>query len=125
MELHEKIQKVYKKANSYPELVKKLIALKVKSYTVDVYTGTILYRFSKGVHVLHPGNMAREIAPFFNNEQTFQAVKDTQAGKTDYPAFMAAIARAGVRFYEATLNGDNKRVTYIGSGGYYEERIPV
>ena len=37
---------------------------------------------------------------------------------------MDAIAKSGVRFYEATLIG-TKRVTYIGTGGYYEEEIPV
>ena len=37
---------------------------------------------------------------------------------------MNEIAEAGVLFYEATLNGQNKRVTYIGIGGSYEEQIP-
>jgi hypothetical protein len=37
---------------------------------------------------------------------------------------MNEIAEAGVRFYEATLSGQRKRVTYIGSGGSYEEMIP-
>ena len=125
MELHEKIQKAYKKASNYPDLVKRLIAIKIKSYTVDVSTGIVLYRFSKGSHVLQPGSAERTIAALFNNEQTVQAVRDNQQGKTDYPAFMQDIARAGVRFYEATLDGDNKRVTYIGTGGFYEEKISV
>jgi uncharacterized protein YbcV (DUF1398 family) len=125
MELHEKIQKAYKKASNYPDLVKRLIAVKIKSYTVDVATSTVLYRFSKGIHVLKLGNAERTIAANFNNEQTVQAVRDNQQGKTDYAAFMDDIARAGVRFYEATLNGGNKRVTYIGSGGFYEEKIPL
>jgi uncharacterized protein YbcV (DUF1398 family) len=125
MELNEKIQKAYKKASNYPDLVKRLIAIKIKSYTVDVSTGIVLYRFSKGNHVVKPGNAEREIVSLFNNEQTIQAVRDNQQGKTDYPTFMNDIARAGVRFYEATLDGDNKRVTYIGSDGFYEEKIPV
>lgn len=124
MELHEKIQKAYKKASNYPGLVKRLVAIKIKSYTVDVSTGTVLYRLNKGNHVLQLGNAERTFAALFNNEQTVQAVRDNQQGKTDYPAFMQDIARAGVRFYEATLDGDNKRVTYIGSGGFYEEKIP-
>ncbi|MEI9811022.1 MAG: DUF1398 family protein [Bacteroidota bacterium] len=125
MELHERIQKAYKNVKSYPELVKKMLAVKIKSYTVDVATGTILYRFSKGRHVLHPGTAERNIAAAFNNDQTIKAIRDNQQGKTDYPAFMEDIAVAGIRFYEATLEGDNKRVTYIGSGGFYEESIPV
>lgn len=125
MDINEKIKKAYAGAKNYPDLVQRLIDIKVKSYTVDVYSGTILYRFGKGVHVIQTGSGSGEIASVFNNEQTIQAVKDTQAGKTAYPAFMDDIARAGVRFYEATLNGDNKRVTYMGAGGYYEEAIPV
>jgi uncharacterized protein YbcV (DUF1398 family) len=125
MELNEKIQKAYKGVKNYPMLVKKLLAIKVKSYTVDVATGTILYRFSKGRQVMHAGTAERSIASTFHKEQTIQAVRDNQAGKTGYPEFMDGIAGAGVRFYEATLNGDDKRVTYIGAGGFYEEKIPV
>lgn len=125
MLLEEQIQEAYKNAADYPDLVIKLITLGVQSYTVDVGTGTILYRFDGGKHVLHlQNNIARTIADNFNHEGTVKAVKDNQQGKTDYPGFMNGIAKAGVRFYEATFTG-NLRVTYIGASGTYEEAVPV
>jgi len=124
MELHEQIKESYKTSKNYPELVKALIAIGVQSYTVDVYTGTILYRFAEGVNVLHAEQASRKIEELFNEELTVRAIRENQQGKTTFPEFMENIAGAGVRFYEATLTGTKKRVTYIGSGGNYEELIP-
>jgi len=125
MVLEEHIQEAYRIATGYPDLVAKLITIGVQSYTVDVATGIVLYRFDNGHHVLHQAQkIARAVSDEFSYEQTVQAVKDTQQGKTDYPAFLDSIARAGVRFYEATFVG-NLRVTYIGVGGFYEEEIPL
>lgn len=125
MVLKEQIAAAYQSAQGYPDLVMKLTTIGVQSYTVEVATGTILYRFAAGEHVLHEqSSIARVVADDFNYDLTVKAVKDTRQGKTDYPAFLNDIAKAGVRFYEATLNGD-LRVTYIGAGGLYEEAIPV
>lgn len=126
MDLSEKINAVYQTSKSYPETAKSLIALGIRSYTVDVASSTILYRFHEGEQVLHYGaGSIRTLNEAFSREDTIQAVKDTQQGRLTYPEFMDAIAKAGVRFYEATLEGNNKRVTYIGSNGLYEEAIPV
>jgi len=111
-------------AKSYPELAKGMIGLGIESYTVDVATGTTLYRMAGGELALREGQALRTIATAFNNNATVQAIKDSQAGKINYPQFMDAIAQSGVRFYESTLVG-TARVTYIGTGGYYEEEIPV
>ena len=125
MEHSEKIKACYKAATNYPDLAKRLHEIGVESYTVDTASGTILYRFSEGQTVLHPGTIAaRTINENFNEQKTIEAIRNNQQGKTDYPTFMNEIAEAGARFYEATLNGTNKRVTYIGIGGFYEERIP-
>lgn len=125
MDLLNKMQEVYKTSTSYPELVKKLIGLGILSYTVDVATSTILYRLSEGKNLVHPGQTnARTIAAKFDQPQTLQAISNTQQGKTDYPTFLDEIAMAGVRLYEATLHGPDKRVTYVGTGGQYEESIP-
>jgi uncharacterized protein YbcV (DUF1398 family) len=126
MELLDKILALYATSKNYPGLVKGLIALGIESYTVDVATGSILYRLYHGKTILHQIDIEpRNITLKFDRDKTIQAVRDTQQGKTDYPAFMNAIANAGVRFYEATLIGDNKRVNYIGLGGNYEEAIPL
>ena len=124
--MNAQFQEVYKTSRNYPELVSKLIAIGIQSCTVDVATSTILYRLAEGKNVLHPKDMhPRNISPKFNQEETITAIRTNQLGKSDYPTFMNEIAKAGVRFYEATLSGDKKRVTYIGSGGHYEEIIPL
>ena len=124
MSLDEQIQEAYKTSASYPEAVKKLIAIGVQSYSVEVTTGIMLYRFNNGENVVHQQTtVARQVSGNFNHEATVQAVRNTQQGKTDYTAFMNEIAKAGIRFYEATFTG-NKRVTYLGIGGMYEEAIP-
>lgn len=125
MEPNTQLQEAYKTSKSYPELVSKLIVIGIHSYTVDVATSTILYRLPAGETILQPGSITpRNISPTFNQEETITAIRNNQQGKSDYPTFMNEIAQAGVRFYEATLSGDKKRVTYIGSGGHYEEIIP-
>ena len=113
--MNAQIQEVYKTSKSYPELISKLVAIGIQSYTVDVATSTILYRLAEGRNVLHPNDMApRNINLKFNREETITAIRTNQQGKSDYPTFMNEIAMAGVRFYEATLSGDKKCVTYIG-----------
>ncbi|WP_300570627.1 DUF1398 family protein [Flavobacterium sp.] len=125
MEENEKIEACYKSASNYPDLAKRLSEIGVESYTVDTASNAILYRFSDGKNILHHGNTtARNIKETFNKQETIQAIRNNQQGKSDYPGFMNEIAEAGVRFYEATLIGSNKRVTYIGIGGFYEELIP-
>lgn len=126
MNIQESLQTAYGAAKSYPELAAGLLALGIHSYTVDTATGIILYRLADGALVLHNTETAgRAIAPAFSETATIQAVRDNQQGKTDYPGFMDAIAAAGVHLYEATLAGNNKRVTYVGKGGSYEEPIPA
>lgn len=122
----EKIQQAYASAKNYPDLAAKLIAAGVLSYVVDVSSKIILYRLADGETQLHEKtDPPVAIAHNFNDELTVKAIRDNQQGKTTYPEFMQDIANAGVRFYEATLNGKSPRVTYIGIGGYYDELIPL
>lgn len=120
----DKIKECYKAAKNYPDLAKRLHEIGIESYTVDTATSTILYRFANGQNFLQPGTALRRINEKFDKQKTIDAIRNNQQGKTDYSGFMNEIAEAGVRFYEATLNGNNKRVAYIGAGGLYEERIP-
>jgi uncharacterized protein YbcV (DUF1398 family) len=125
MAIPENIKAAYASAKNYLDLVSKLINGGVQSYTVDVATGTTIYRLKDdSIHFNTNTNEPREIAKKFDEALTIQAIRDNQQGKTDYPGFMNGIAKAGVRFYEASLN-PNKRITYIGSGGFYEEAIPI
>src|SRR4051812_43201556 len=108
----ELIKECYKSASNYPDLAKRLNEIGVESYTVDTASGTILYRFNEGENILQEGNIPpRTIAEKFNSEKTIAAIRTNQQGKSDYTGFMNEIAESGVRFYEATLNNKNKRVT--------------
>jgi len=125
-EIFDQIMDAYKTAKNYPALAAALIEIGIESYTVDVATGTMLYRMGFGNNLMHPSHDGvRAIAEHFDEAKVIRAIRDNQQGKTTYPQFMDGIAAAGVRFYEATLHGENKRVTYIGSVGFYEESIPI
>lgn len=63
------------------------------------------------------------VAENFDKDLPIEAIGDNQQGKTGYPGFIIGIAKAGVRFYEATLAG-KREVPYIGIGESYEEIIP-
>ncbi len=114
----------YQSATNYPDLVAKLIHLGIQSYTVDVVTETVLYRLADGENIMHNGNSMRDVEVSYNEKNTIQAIRNTQEGKSNYTTFLDQIAKAGIRFYEATLIGNKKRVTYIASGGFYQEMIP-
>ncbi|MFC0184445.1 Uncharacterized conserved protein YbcV, DUF1398 family [Pseudarcicella hirudinis] len=126
MTREESINEAYKSAVNYPDLAQKLINAGIESYSVDVATGIIIYRFAEGGRILHANTkVLREISDEFSEMKTIQAIRDNQEGKSDYPGFMNDIAVAGVRFYEAVLSGSNKRCIYVGNGGKYEENIPI
>jgi len=119
------IQETSKTARSYPELAKIYHEIGIESYTVDTATDIICYRMANGHIVLnHPKHEPRIVATAFSKEAVIKAIEANIAGQTTYPEFMQAIAKAGVRLYEATLIGNNKRVTYIGITGSHEEKIP-
>lgn len=126
MTLLNKIEEAYSSFTTYPQLAQRLIAAGVHSYTVDVATAIIVYRTASGENAIHQNtNKPRIVAETFNKEQVIQVIRINQAGNSTYAEFMEGIANAGVRFYEAMFFGDNKRVTYIGIGDSYEEKIPI
>jgi uncharacterized protein YbcV (DUF1398 family) len=126
MTIDEKIHEAYKNSRDYPELVGMLIEAGVQSYMVDVATDIKLYRLTDHSTVLHNEEKEpRAIAAKIDLERVKACLKATQAQQMSYAEFMPAIAEAGVRFYDAVLVGANKRVNYIGNGGYYEEQIPI
>jgi uncharacterized protein YbcV (DUF1398 family) len=120
------IQSAYMAAKSYPDLARELIKLGVQSYTVDVSSEITIYRFVNGKTVTRqPVTPPQEIAMKTDAIAVQRAIKDNVEGNSDYAGFMTAIAKAGIRFYEATLTGDNPRVTYLGIGGEHIEPIPL
>ena len=120
------INNAYVVATSYPEIVRNLIALGVESYTVDAATDVTIFRIGGGETVTRFSNGEfRVSAKDFDATEVKNAIVAKQTGESDYHGFMDHIARAGVRLYEATLIGDNKRVEYFGVGDSHIEAIPV
>ncbi len=122
----EQIEAAYKTATNYKELVSHLIELGMLSYTVEVSAEITFFRLTESRTEINPGHgKIREVATTFSEFATRQAIQDSQSGLITYPQFLDAIATAGVRVYEATLNGNDKNVTYMGNGGHYTELIPI
>ncbi|MCC6187024.1 MAG: DUF1398 family protein [Chitinophagaceae bacterium] len=125
MNTSEQIHEAYRNSRNYPELVQMLIDAGVQSYTVDVSSDIKLYRLADHSTILHNDKSAtRLVAQQFDASKVADCIVATQAMQMTYEQFMPAIAAAGVRFYDAVLVGDNKRVNYIGIGGNVEEKMP-
>lgn len=119
------IQAVSQTATSYADLAKKLADIGIQSYTVDVSTDVICYRLAEGELLLkYSDHSPRAITSSFNKTKVIEAIEASVAKKITYPEFMQRIAQAGIYFYEATLIGTNKRVTYIGISESHIEQIP-
>ena len=124
MTISDKIHEAYRNSRNYPELVEMLIDAGVQSYTVDVSSDIKLYRLADHSTILHNEEKpARQVAQAFDAAAVRASIKASQAMQMSYEQFMPAIAEAGVRFYDAVLVGDNKRVNYIGIGGNVEEKM--
>ena len=119
------IQTVSQTATSYADLAKKYADIGIQSYTVDVSTDVICYRLAEGELLInYSEHQPKVIAPAFNKTKVIQAIEASVAKRITYPEFMQLIAQAGVFFYEATLIGNNRRVTYIGISDSHIEQIP-
>lgn len=109
----------------YPYLVKNLKALGVDNYVVKVSTNKRTYTTTNGEKLVVAGNLPEfECAETFELEAVKGAVKRTQEGLTDYPAFLREIGGAGIHTYVADLTG--MKVIYQGPNSEYEyeEMIP-
>lgn len=126
MNIDQKIHEAYARSNNYLELVQMLMDAGVESYTVDVATDIKLYRMHDHSTILHSEmKIPRAIADMIDVPRVVDIIRASQAQQISYAEFMPMIAAAGVRFYDAVLAGPDKRVSYIGIGGNYEERIPL
>lgn len=112
-------------AGSYPELAAAMRRLGLHSYTVDVASHATLYRSLDGDVVVRPGHPPQAVAATFRPEALAAALGRVQRKETDYAGFMAEIAAAGVKRYEAILAGPRPRVIYFGADAQVEEAIPL
>lgn len=124
MNFSNKIKSTFLTSTSFQHLATQLINLGVQSYTVEVSSGITLFRVERGGRYLLQEEIAiRKVSIYLDIEKVQKAIKKNQLGKSSYTVFMDEIAKAGVRFYEVVLNGDDKRCIYIGLGGTYEEKF--
>ncbi len=122
----DQINQAYSGATSYPDIVRNLIAIGVESYTVDAATDVTVFRLAGGETVVRfSGKELRSPVAIFDASEVRNAIEVNQKGHSDFHQFMDHIALAGVRFYEATLNGANKRVEYFGIGASHTEAIQL
>ena len=100
----------------FPEVVRRLLALGVESYFVDLAAGKETFYAADGeTHTepmkLKPGPVAAEFSP----SGLLAAIRGAQADTIRYPEFVKRSTDAGVAGYWAFLTG--KKVVYFGRKG--------
>ena len=111
---------------TFPEVVKRLAAIGVERYLVDL---VCLEKTSYG----RSGQTHREALPLaspgtigatFSEAGVQQALAAIRRKETDYPRFLRDIMAAGVASYAVFIAG--KRAMYLGNqGDFYVERFPA
>ncbi len=109
---------------TFPEVVRRLLAVGVESYFVDFAAGReTLYMTDGKTHAesmtLRPGAIAEE----FSSAGIVAAIRGAQADTIRYPEFVNRSTAAGVIAYWAFLAG--KKVVYFGrKGEIHVEEFP-
>lgn len=108
----------------FPEVVARLIAVGVESYTVDYRRGDATYYLAAGTPHTVPLHLPQAaIADAFATNAVRDAVRGAQRGELRYPEFTRRICTAGCVGYHAWLAG--RHVTYLGRRGEtHIERFP-
>lgn len=106
----------------YPAYASLLANAGVASYTVDVATRKTEYFGSKGERHGEAGGTARVVAAAWDGTALHEAIRASQRGELEYPAFMDRLAAAGIASYEARVR--DRVVVYEGHGQTFTEAIP-
>jgi uncharacterized protein YbcV (DUF1398 family) len=108
----------------FPEVVRRLLEVKVESYFCDLATGAETFYMSDGQ--THVEKMVLPLAPIaeqFSPSGLIAAIRGAQTDTIRYPEFMKRSAAAGVIGYWAFLSG--KKVIYFGrKGEFHVEEFP-
>lgn len=113
------------KGRPYPVYVQKLKEAGVSNYEVRVRNHNRKFTSANGDELLITGDIPEvECAEEFNPEAIKTAIRRTQEGLTDYPAFLREIAAAGVHNYLTDLGA--MKILYMGAkpANLYTEVIP-
>jgi uncharacterized protein YbcV (DUF1398 family) len=102
----------------FPEIVGRLAAAGVEQYHADLRRAEKTYYLPGGdSHVCPAEPVAGPIAEAFEPAAVAAAVRASQAGTIDYPAFLVRIAAAGCTSYFVSIIG--RRALYLGRGADY------
>jgi 2,3-bisphosphoglycerate-independent phosphoglycerate mutase len=125
----EKIQNAHKNVKSgadFPQYIRELKALGVRSYDHYVGDGTTVYRGEPDYMVSsNPKYPAVQISIVPSEPELASALRIHQAGETDYPTFCRQAAGAGVEKWTVDLV-DMTCIYYDRSGAaMIREKIPA
>ncbi|MGH9351016.1 MAG: DUF1398 domain-containing protein [Terriglobia bacterium] len=111
---------------TFPETVKKLMAIGVEGYHADLRRLEKTYYNASGetVRELLPLSDPPAIAQEFSESGVVDALRAIQDGKIDYGEFLRRIMKAGAASYDVFISG--KKVIYTGrKGDFYIENFPA
>ncbi|WED43846.1 DUF1398 family protein [Legionella cardiaca] len=105
------------------EHVKRLTAIHVKNYEVDLENMKIVYEFSS--QLTHQEELPIStpfLAKQFDQQKLMQAIMNVQKKKITYPTFLEHIAAAGVNQYRVFI--EEAKVIYYGDNRSVTEHFP-
>lgn len=101
---------------SFPEYVKRLKAVGVRSYSVDlIRMQKIVYFENGGTHEQPFKDISFPIAREFKEKEFKSALTAVQSGEIEYLEFLERSARVGIMLYFVFFEG--KKVMYLGHDG--------
>lgn len=120
----ECLRKSFNAEATFPILVAALAQADIESYHVDLHRSeTTYYHVDADTHVVPMPGKPLSVALPFSPTAVEQSVRAAQRGELRYPAFLAAIAAAGVSNYWVYIRG--AQVVYVGrNGGQHVEPMP-
>lgn len=123
--IHECTQLAFENKMSFPETVKRLLAIGVERYYADLLLLQKTYYGANGATHLErlPLQDAPKIGESFEVEKVKDAIGAIQKQQIDYAQFLRRIMAAGTVCYAVFLDG--KRAIYTGrKGDFHVEHFP-
>jgi len=100
---------------SFPQIVGKLMEVKIERYHTDLCRGDNTYYLTNGESSVLPTGKSGEPAAVFSATAVEQAVRGAQSGKVGYNEFCRRVLHAGCAGWHVSMLG--KRVVYYGRTG--------
>lgn len=123
--IHECTRLAFQDKMTFPETVKRLLAIGVERYHSDLLLLQKTYYGANGATHLEPLPLhdAPRIGEPFEAEQVKDAIRAIQRQQIDYPQFLRRIMTAGTVCYAVFLDG--RKAIYTGrNGDFHIEHFP-